>query len=337
MDNNQFLASNSPRLEFPNLPRWDCVSDYIQSKAFSAMDKIYPEFDVVRMDDPKNSLAMLEVRLQFTEKMLAQRRKNLADMRKDLDQQWKELDEKETDLRNSFKTFDAFVKENNNKRERAQKKINEDKLMLQQTRQEIEKCNKDYLEIKSAKHEMDQKIKEYRLYENYLNRCVDASKEFESSQELINRYLSLLGTKNYLAVLQENNLRALESAKSDMMKLIEEKNFILMGLNNQIAALQARFENAKIKSLECEQLVLQIKNNAVIKLNEIEEVKGSIWNVYCHMVTSKKHTIKLKKHEIEEQMLYVKRTLTEIAKVNQILRKRTKAGAKKEKKGDKSE
>lgn len=47
------------------------------------------------------------------------------------------------------------------------------------------------------------------------------------------------------------------------MKLIEEKNFILMGLNNQIAALQARFENAKIKSLECEQLVLQIKNNAV--------------------------------------------------------------------------
>lgn len=47
------------------------------------------------------------------------------------------------------------------------------------------------------------------------------------------------------------------------MKLMEEKNFIIMGLNNQIANLQARFENATIRALEGEQLVIQIKNNAV--------------------------------------------------------------------------
>lgn len=44
---------------------------------------------------------------------------------------------------------------------------------------------------------------------------------------------------------------------------MEEKKFVIMGLNNQIASLQARFENATIKALEGEQLVIEIKNSAV--------------------------------------------------------------------------
>lgn len=47
---------------------------------------------------------------------------------------------------------------------------------------------------------------------------------------------------------------------------MEEKRFIIMGLNNQIANLQARFENATVKALEGEELVVQIKNNAVSSL-----------------------------------------------------------------------
>lgn len=45
-----------------------------------------------------------------------------------------------------------------------------------------------------------------------------------------------------------------------------------MGLNNQIANLQARYEHANIKALESEDLVTQIKNNAVKQLGEIDTV-----------------------------------------------------------------
>ncbi|CAG9861390.1 unnamed protein product [Phyllotreta striolata] len=330
---NTDAVPHSPRLEFPNVPRYDCVSDYIQSKAFMAMDKIYPEFDVVRMDDPKNSLALAEVKLHFTERQLADRRRYMIALRKELDEKWKELETKEHELRTNFQNFDLFIKENNDKRERAEKKIKEDSVLLGQRKQEIEKCNQFYLEIREVKNQMDQKIKRNHEYENYLSKVVEASKEFATIQDLINRYLSLLGAKNYLGLLQENNLRALENAKSDMTKLVEEKNFILMGLNNKIAALQARFENAKIKSLECEHLVLQIKNYAVIHLNEIEEVKFSIWNMYCHMSASKQEPLSIAREDIEEQMLYIKRTLTEVLKVNQLLRKgvKTSADSKKDK------
>lgn len=47
------------------------------------------------------------------------------------------------------------------------------------------------------------------------------------------------------------------------IKLTEEKKFIIMGLNNQIANLQARYEKATMKALDGEQLLIQIKNSAV--------------------------------------------------------------------------
>ncbi|XP_056636601.1 coiled-coil domain-containing protein 42 homolog [Diorhabda sublineata] len=292
------------------------------------MEKIYPEFDVVHSEDAKSELSKLQIRLHGAEKMLGSKRKNLVEVRKSLDIQWKELNEKEKQLRENFIHFDQFITENMEKRERAEKKIKDDKILCEQRRKDIEKCEKDYIALKEAKFEMDKKIKEYKLYENFLDKVVDTSQEFISIQDMINRYMTLLSAKLSLAKLQEQNLVALERAKSDMMKLIEEKNFIIMGLNNQIANLQSRFENAKIKSIDCEHLVLKIKNNAVLQLHEIDEVKSSIWNLYTHMAQSKEHPIKIDKDNVEEQVMYIKRTLTELAKVNQILRKRAKAALK---------
>ncbi|CAH2017313.1 unnamed protein product [Acanthoscelides obtectus] len=119
--------------------------------------------------------------------------------------------------------------------------------------------------------------------------------------------------------------------KSDMGKLIEEKSFVIMGLNNQTANLQARYENANIKSLESEQLVIQIKNNAIQRMSEIDQVKTSIWNLCTHMAQGKRQPMKIKKDNIEEQIMYIKRTLTELAKVNQILRKQARLAKLKKK------
>ncbi|XP_018568992.1 coiled-coil domain-containing protein 42 like-2-like [Anoplophora glabripennis] len=235
-----------------------------------------------------------------------------------------ELAQKEKTLRENFLFFNSFVRENMEKRERAKHKIVEDVELCDQRQKEIESLKKNHDEIQKAKVDMDAKIKEYHMYEVFLDEVVEHSGEFQNIQELINRYLSLVNAKNQLAHFQEDNLVALENARSDMMKIIEEKNLVIMGLNNQIASLQARFENANIKSLECEQLVTRIKNNAVRIMNEIDEVKSSVWNVYVHMAHSKKHPVKIKKENVEEQALYIKRTLTELSKINTILRKPAK-------------
>lgn len=53
-------------------------------------------------------------------------------------------------------------------------------------------------------------------------------------------------------------------------------------------------------------------------------MKHSIWNVYVHMATSKKHPIKIKRENLEEQMMYINRTLTELSKVIKLVKKKTK-------------
>ncbi|XP_074029840.1 coiled-coil domain-containing protein 42 isoform X2 [Leptinotarsa decemlineata] len=272
----------SPRITFPKIKPQDAVLDYIQSKNMEKLDKLYPEFDVVRQNDPFSNLALLEIKLNKTERVLRQKRKTLVEARTNLDKQWKELDEKEKSLRENFKHFDQFVRENMEKRERALKKMKDDVALKEQRRNDIQICLLNYIEMKQAKFDMDAKIKDYRLYEDFLNKVVEHSEEFTSIQDMINRYLSLLNAKNSLAQLQEDNLKALENARSDMVK----------------------------------------------KMSEIDQVKASIWNVYTHMAHSKRHPVKIKKDNVEEQMMYIKRTLTELSKVNLILRKRSKSPAK---------
>lgn len=43
-----------------------------------------------------------------------------------------------------------------------------------------------------------------------------------------------------------------------------------------------------------------------------------------HMATSKKHPIKIKRENLEEQMMYINRTLTELSKVIKLVKKKTK-------------
>nr|CAI5828243.1 unnamed protein product [Callosobruchus analis] len=269
-------------------------------------------------NDPTANLAMLQIKLQRSEKNLLRKRKKLITTRKELDDQWKQLDEKEKALRENFIMFD---------------KIKDDKSIIAAKEQGIEDFLQKTEEIKQTKLYMDAKIKEYHVYEEYLDKVVEECADFTSIPEMLNRYLALLSAKNFMAQLQEKNLKSLENAKSDMGKLIEEKNFVIMGLNNQIANLQARYENANIKSLESEQLVIQIKNNAIQRMSEIDQVKTSIWNLCTHMAQGKRQPMKIKKDNLEEQIMYIKRTLTELAKVNQILKKQARLAKLKKKVG----
>lgn len=60
-------------------------------------------------------------------------------------------------------------------------------------------------------------------------------------------------------------------------------------------------------------------------MNEIDATKVSVWNIFQHMTLSKKHPIKIKKENIEEQMMYIKRTLTELARVNKIIKRKSRS------------
>lgn len=103
------------------------------------------------------------------------------------------------------------------------------------------------------------------------------------------------------------------------MQLIEENSLEIMGLKTYTANLQRRYETARSKSLESEQSLIKIKTDTKEKLNEMVWVKSVIWDIYSHMVKSKKHTIELEKSDVEHQLLYIKRMLYELHKINKLI------------------
>ncbi|XP_076257120.1 coiled-coil domain-containing protein 42 homolog isoform X3 [Rhynchophorus ferrugineus] len=312
------------KMFFPKKPNYEYTAEFFHSKATEEQRKIgtYNTGDnIERNVTISNYLAKKQ--LEKTTKKLNVKRKEYQEKRKYVLDQWEDLKKKEEGLRQNFIRFNQFVKENQEKKERAANKIVEQNALKKERQKRmddlLEKCD----QITKVKAQMDKNINRYRIYEKFLMTVVDYEPSVQSVGDLLKRYEALIGARKELNDIQQRDLNKLEKAKTNLMKLIEEKNFIIMGLNNQIANLQARYENANIKALESETLVTQIKNNAVRQLSEINMVKNSIWNVYVHMAASKKHPIKIKRENVEEQMMYINRTLTELSKVNKLIKKRS--------------
>lgn len=57
-----------------------------------------------------------------------------------------------------------------------------------------------------------------------------------------------------------------------MIKLTEEKSLVMMGLDNELAQLQMRYDRAKTMSLRWETTVNKIKNISAEKALELDQV-----------------------------------------------------------------
>lgn len=107
------------------------------------------------------------------------------------------------------------------------------------------------------------------------------------------------------------------------MELIEERVNVLMGLNNNLAELQSRYEKAKTQTRYWETVVYKMKNKSSKQLLKIYLVQDSIWNLYQQMCTRKATPVELKKIDIEEQLLYIKGTISEYKRIVKIAIRKT--------------
>lgn len=63
-------------------------------------------------------------------------------------------------------------------------------------------------------------VNEYKKYQNYLERVVRETNEFEAIPEIFNRYETLVEAKEVLSESQDQSLAVLEEASTNMVSLI---------------------------------------------------------------------------------------------------------------------
>ncbi|KRT79425.1 hypothetical protein AMK59_7126, partial [Oryctes borbonicus] len=174
-------------LTFSKLKPYDAVGTYLLSKLNEREPKRYPQWDVAR------ETIVLDLFIAKREERLSAIR--LKDIRQlsvskeeSFDRQYKELEENEAIFQQSFKKFNKFIRENQEKRERAEKKIVEEQSLQEKREEDIEMVKKNIVDLTNIKAQMDHKIKEYRMFEDYLQSVVKLSSGFKNIIDIIQRY-----------------------------------------------------------------------------------------------------------------------------------------------------
>ncbi|KAI4454738.1 hypothetical protein MML48_9g00001900 [Holotrichia oblita] len=317
---NDIGAKDIVPLTFPKIKPEDGVGMYMLSKLNENEPKLYPQWDVARDSLSLDLITAKRLERQAIKRLLDKRQLSIK-KRESFNEQYKDLEQKEAVFQTSFKKFNKFVRENQEKRERAEKKIVEEKILQEKRNTDIINVKDNIVYLTDIKAQMDHKIKEYRMFDDYLQGVVRLSSSFKNINDIIVRYEALTEAKSFLGERQNSQLASLENARADMLKLLEDKNLVLIGLNNQLLELQGRYESAKCNSLLWETLVSKIQDVSIRTIEDLKSVRTTCWVMYRNMCARKEMEPKCGKNDIEGQLLFVKKTLAELMSVHNIAKK----------------
>lgn len=100
--------------------------------------------------------------------------------------------------------------------------------------------------------------------------------------------------------------------------MTEAKGHKLMTLNNQLATFQSRYDRAKAEALKWENFVSRIKAIAAEKNLENTQIKSACWSMYQQTCKRRGISVEVSKDDIENQLVYIKRTMMELKRIEII-------------------
>ncbi|KZC12587.1 PREDICTED: coiled-coil domain-containing protein 42 homolog [Dufourea novaeangliae] len=297
------------------------VAEFFLSKQEDRKIKKYPEWDKPR-DFPASEVVRARCDLANVEKKLRAKWLEQEKRREIMNKQWQDMEHDELILRESFIKFNRFVRENQEKRERAEIKIKEEKERQAKRRDEIEDLREKLKHMINVREKMKKYVDEYKKYQTYLEKVINETGEFHSISEIFNRYETLIEARSILSVHQDKNLQALETTGTEIYHMTETKIQKFMGLNNLLAQLQARRDKVDSKALKWETIVSKIKASAAEKNLKHTQVKTCCWNLYQQTCKRKDVPVTVSKDDTEQQLEHIKRTILELKRIIKVAKKR---------------
>ncbi|CAH0595517.1 unnamed protein product [Chrysodeixis includens] len=311
-------------IAIPHGPPVESTSEYFKSLMESnRMVKKYPVWDVAR---PTPQVLMEKARrdLMDADEKLAIKRSDEKRNRAIMDAKWEDLRTKEMLLKESFISFNKFIRENQEKRDRAERKMQADNEVLERKTRDTEAMRQRVIEMEEVKKLMEQQVKDYTIYEDYLMSVVHNYPEFKQPLDVLNRYEALAAAKSTLADRQERDLEMLENARQEIASLTEEKKLFIMGLNNTLANLRWRYDKIRNRVIKWELALNRLKETAARRHVELCHVRSAIWSLYVKICKQKGLSIDVDTNDFEQQLVVIMRALLELRRIYRIAQKRSK-------------
>ncbi len=225
--------------------------------------------------------------------VLLQKRKKMQEVQIELDRKKAEYEErmrrckakemelasKQKKIEKSVERFEKFVKENDAKRVRAQRKEKEEMVAARQKQHDIEGLKADLAKYQQQQRDLISLLEKLNVYEEFLESVVDASEEFQEISDVLAREETLRACNNDLQREGEECKAKLEETRGKIATDLKEREDSLLVHMSDIASLQKRLESQRDEFSQLEAVIQQKQAGANERQRELGAAKMSLLNL----------------------------------------------------------
>ncbi|EGD76761.1 hypothetical protein PTSG_08113 [Salpingoeca rosetta] len=255
------------------------LRDYFRQNVEKKLIKQMPE-DVLKQTTPATELLEKKKELAEVEDALEAQKEDFRLRMESLKQRRAELERKEYQLQENLLKFDRFLKENDARRERAERKAQEESEVADQREHEIASLTEQLHTLKDTKQRQKEIIARYQKFEDFLKQVLTKSGEFAEISELIDRHATLIATNKDLRERERENQALMDKLKQEAAVFREENRVHILKCNNKLSVLQVEKEKAQTEKLYWENQFTQVQNAASKRTLLLGQIKLATNNLF---------------------------------------------------------
>jgi len=255
------------------------LEDYFRTAFRSKFLTKMPERDEKHISPATRLLEKRRETAEVEHALMAQKEEFSMKM-EGLMQRRQELERREHILKHSLLKFDRFLKENDSKKARAEKKATEERIMIKQKDANIQILKDDCIQLEVERDRLRKRIEKYEIYHTALEKVLDLSEEFSEHREIMTRWDTLVANLRDLKVSELRNQATIEREKGKFSKHMEDRSNEMLSCNNKLAQLQTRLDKAQSESVCWESRWTHIQNTAAKRTLLLGKIKHATHNLY---------------------------------------------------------
>ena len=218
--------------------------------------------------------------------LLLQKKKEMAEVQQQLDRKKEEfrmrmqqcqekemeLAGKQEQLKEGVRKFEKFLKENDAKRIRANRKALEEIKLKELKESEKQKMTKE-LEVQEKKrNELQHELASKQRFEQFLERVCDATEQFEDIPEVLKRYETLDAANLDLLHKMDEAQTGAEATSKRLTAVMKKTQTEALIVNSDIAEKQKGLKERRIELQDAEELMIRQADDAKEGLMELGEI-----------------------------------------------------------------
>lgn len=184
-----------------------------------------------------------------------------------------ELERKEAQLQESLLKFDRFLKENDARRDRAERKQQEEFAVVRKREEEAANLSQELERLLARRTQNKTLLGRYAKYEQYLKSVLSLSGEYPDTEELMARHAALLSTHEDLRQREAATQATMDGLRREAAAFKEDHRVHMLSCNNRLTSLLAQKEAAETEALQWEQRHSEVQSTATTRTLLLGQIK----------------------------------------------------------------